>query len=191
MRNSLFKPKKSKKNPSPANKILISEEKIIRRVKELAEILSDDYKGKVPILIGILKGSFIFLSDLIRFMSIPVEIDFLSVSSYGQFKESQGAVRITKDLDMDITGRDIIIVEDIIDTGLTLSFIVNLLSARNPASIRICALFLKKKERITPVEPHYIGFEIPDVFVVGYGLDFRERNRELRSLCELNDEVSE
>lgn len=187
--SSLKSEGKRGKKSLPVRNILLNEKQIEKRVKELAKIISSDYMGKMPLLIGILKGSFIFLSDLIRFMSIPVEVDFLSVSSYGHSTESQGVIRIRKDLDVDITGRDIIIVEDIIDTGLTLSYIIDLLSARNPTSLRICVLFLKRKERRMTINPHYIGFEIPDVFVVGYGLDFKEKYRGLRFLCTLKEDL--
>ncbi|HEC82879.1 MAG TPA: hypoxanthine phosphoribosyltransferase [Firmicutes bacterium] len=160
-------------------KILIQEDEIRRRVKELGEEISRDYQGKEPTLVSILKGGIIFLSDLVRALSILHEIDFMSVSSYDGGTESSGVVRILADLSINIEGRDVIIVEDIVDTGLTLDYIRHILLARHPKSLRICTLLDKKSRRRVEVPLDYVGFVIPDAFVIGYGLDYAEKYRNL------------
>ena len=152
---------------------------IQKRVKELADQISGDYTGRELIVIGILKGAFIFMADLVRAMSIPCRIDFVRVASYGAGSESSGKAVMTKDIETSINGRDILIVEDIIDTGLTLKYLVEWLKERNPHSLKVCALLDKRKKRKVSFEADYVGFTIDDGFLVGYGLDFSERYRFL------------
>ncbi|MGQ9707578.1 MAG: hypoxanthine phosphoribosyltransferase [bacterium] len=158
---------------------LFSSAEIERRVKELAEKISNDYAGRLPLLVGILKGSWIFLADLVRQLSVPVEIDFMSAYSYGSGMESAGRVKIDLNLRSPIGGRDVLIVEDIVDTGLTLSGILSCLRQRQPKTLRLCVLLDKPERRQVLLEPDYRGFIVPDKFVVGYGLDFDERFRQL------------
>lgn len=169
--------------------ILISEDQIQQKVKELGERITRDYKGKDPILIGVLNGAIIFMADLMRHIDIPIEVDFMAVSSYGVSTESSGIVRILKDLDKSIEGRHVIVVEDIIDTGLTLKYLTTLLKDRNPRSIKLCSLLDKPKRRKVDIDIDYKGFSIPDEFVVGYGLDFKEKYRNLPYICVLKPEV--
>jgi len=169
--------------------ILIPEDQIQQKVKELGERITRDYKGKDPILIGVLKGAIIFMADLMRCIDIPIEVDFMAVSSYGVSTESSGIVRILKDLDKSIEGRHVIVVEDIIDTGLTLKYLTTLLKDRNPKSIKLCSLLDKPKRRKVDIDIDYKGFSIPDEFVVGYGLDFKEKYRNLPYICVLKPEV--
>ena len=159
--------------------ILLTEEQIQARVAELGARLSTDYAGREPVLISVLKGSIVFLADLVRGMDLPLSIDIMEVSSYGAATESSGQVRILKDLSNPIEGRDVIVVEDIIDTGLTLNYLLRYLREKGPASIRICCLLDKPARRLTEIDIDYVGFTIPDRFVVGYGLDFGERYRNL------------
>jgi hypoxanthine phosphoribosyltransferase len=159
--------------------LMLSCDAIQKRVRELGEQISRDYGGRKPHLIAILKGACIFLSDLVRFIPLPLSMDFIAVSSYGASTKSSGVVRITKDLDSSIEGRDVILVEDILDTGLTLNYLHEYLLNRNPASLKICALLNKPSRRIKEVHADYIGFDIPDRFVVGYGLDVGEKYRNL------------
>lgn len=159
--------------------VMFAEDRIQARVKEMAEEISEDYKDTGCLMIGILKGAFVFLSDLARNVSVPAEFDFMALSSYGSSTKTSGVVRILKDLDTDINGRDVIIVEDIIDTGLTLKYLIGNLSTRNPSSLSICALLNKETTRQVELPTKYIGFSIPDVFVVGYGLDYAEQYRNL------------
>jgi len=166
-------------------KILLSQEEIRERVKDLAQQVSRDYQGKKPLIVCVLKGAVIFLSDFIRFLSIPVEIDFMAVSSYGNSTASSGVVRILKDLEVSIENKDVIILEDIIDTGLTLSYLRENLLSRNPRSLKIVTLLDKPERRVADIEPDYCGFCIPDEFVVGYGLDFNESYRNLSDICIL------
>jgi hypoxanthine phosphoribosyltransferase len=158
--------------------VLVSEEAIRAKVAELGREISRDYQGKELLLIGLLRGAIVFLSDLMRAIDIPVQLDFIGISSYGDSTES-GAVRLVMDLETDIAGADVLIVEDIVDTGKTLFYLVENLRARQPASLRICALLDKPDRRQVPIEVAYVGFEIPDKFVVGYGLDFAEGYRNL------------
>jgi hypoxanthine phosphoribosyltransferase len=159
--------------------VLIDRDVLQRRIHELGEEISSDYAGRDLLLVGVLKGAVFFMADLMRNLTIPCEIDFMAISSYGASTDSSGVVRILKDLDINIEGRDVLIVEDIIDSGLTLSYLMRNLEAREPASLEICALLTKPERRETEVPVHYIGFEIPNRFVIGYGLDFAERYRNL------------
>ncbi|MBN2168370.1 MAG: hypoxanthine phosphoribosyltransferase [Actinobacteria bacterium] len=161
------------------DKVLFSEEQIRERVGEIASQISADYKDIGCLMIGILKGAFVFLSDLARSISSPAEFDFMALSSYGSSTKTSGVVRILKDLDTDIHGRDVLIVEDIIDTGLTLKYLMGNLSTRGPSSLSICALLNKETTRQVQLPIKYVGFSIPDIFVVGYGLDYAERYRNL------------
>ena len=168
--------------------ILIPGDRIQRRVAELGAQISRDYAGRVPILVTILRGGVVFLADIMRTLAVDHEIDFMMVSSYG-FAEtrSSGVVRILADLIVNIEGRDVIIIEDIVDTGLTLSYILEILEARQPASLRVCALLDKKARRVRDVKVDYVGFEIPDAFVVGYGLDYAERYRNIPHIIALRE----
>jgi hypoxanthine phosphoribosyltransferase len=168
-------------------KALISKDRLKKRVKELAREISKDYEGKNPIIVAILKGSFVFLADLIREIRIPHEIDFISVASYGSRKKASGVVRLLKDLNTNIEGKDVIIVEDIIDSGLTLNYIRNNLLTRNPKSLEVATLLNKKKTRKVKIPLSYVGFSIPDNFVVGYGLDYNERYRNLPYVAKLEE----
>jgi hypoxanthine phosphoribosyltransferase len=159
--------------------VLIDEERLHARVAELGEEISADYAGKDLLLIGVLKGAVFFMADLMRHLRVPCEIDFMAISSYGASTDSSGVVRILKDLDINIEGRDVLVVEDIIDSGLTLSYLVRNLESREPASLDVCALLTKPARREIEVDVRYVGFEIPNEFVIGYGLDFAERYRNL------------
>src|ERR1035437_5970092 len=159
--------------------ILIDQDALQQRIQELGEEISTDYTGRDLLLIGVLKGAVFFMADLMRNLTIPCEIDFMAISSYGDSTDSSGVVRILKDLDINIEGRDVLIVEDIIDSGLTLSYLMRNLEARGPASLEICSLLTKPERREADVPVRYIGFEIPNRFVIGYGLDFAERYRNL------------
>ena len=160
-------------------RVLFSEAELKKRVAEIGAQIDADYAGKEPLLISVLRGSFVFMSDLVRTITLPCTVDFMAVSSYGAGTTSSGQVRITKDLSDSIEGRDIIVVEDILDSGNTLSYLLEILRARHPASIRLCTLLDKPSRRTKPVEVSYSGFSIPDEFVVGYGLDFAEKYRNL------------
>ena len=170
-------------------KVLFSEEELRQRVSELAAMIEKDYEGKEIMLIGVLRGSFVFIADLCRAINLHCTLDFMSVSSYGKGTKSSGQVQITKDLSEDISGRHIIVVEDILDSGNTLSYLLKVLENRNPASIRLCTLLDKPERRVKPVEVHYSGFTIPDAFVVGYGLDYAEMYRNLPYVGILKPEV--
>jgi hypoxanthine phosphoribosyltransferase len=159
--------------------ILIEEDALRRRVAELGEEVSGDYDGRDLLLIGVLKGAVFFMADLMRHLTVPCEVDFMAISSYGASTDSSGVVRILKDLDINIEGRDVLVVEDIIDSGLTLSYLMRNLESREPASLEICALMTKPERREIDVPVRYVGFEIPNRFVIGYGLDFAERYRNL------------
>jgi len=160
-------------------RVLISAEEIQDKIAELAKLVNEDYRGKDLLLVGVLKGAFVFMADLARHIQLPIEFDFMAVSSYGSATQSSGVVRILKDLDYEITGRHVLLVEDIIDSGLTISYLLRYLEARRPASLEICSLFWKKGEQAVPMKIKYPGFEIPPVFIVGYGLDFAEKYRNL------------
>ncbi len=159
--------------------ILLTEKELADKTRELAAQIMRDYEGKNPLIVSVLKGSFIFMADLVRQIKIPCTVDFMALSSYGAGVKTSGQVRIIKDLDRDISGRDVIVVEDILDSGLTLSYLLELLKAREPRSIRLCTLLDKPDRRKVDVTVDYRGFTIPDEFVVGYGLDFDERYRNL------------
>jgi hypoxanthine phosphoribosyltransferase len=159
--------------------VLVTAEDLQRRVAELGEQISRDYADRSLLLVGVLKGAVFFLSDLMRFIDIPVEVDFMAVASYGSATDSSGVVRILKDLDVAIEGRDVLIVEDIVDSGLTLQYLLRNLGSRNPRTLEVCALLTKPERRKVDLPARYVGFEIPDRFVVGYGLDYAERHRNL------------
>ena len=159
--------------------VLFRQDEIRRRVEELGREITGDYAGHQPVLISVLKGGTTFLADLFRQIDLPLRVEFMSISAYGDAAEASGVVRILKDLDRDILGEDVIVVEDIIDTGLTLSYLMASLADRKPASLEVCALLDKSVRRIAPLHVKYTGFDCPDVFAVGYGLDFRERYRNL------------
>ena len=159
--------------------VLFSEEQLKNRVQEIARQITADYQGKEIMLISVLRGSFVFMADLCRAIDLPCTLDFMAVSSYGKGTKSSGQVQITKDLSEDITDRHIIVVEDILDSGNTLSYLLQLLQARSPASVRLCTLLDKPSRRTKEVELHYSGFTTPDYFVVGYGLDYAEKYRNL------------
>jgi hypoxanthine phosphoribosyltransferase len=169
-------------------KVLIPRQQICERIADLAQQIREDYCGKNLLLIGILKGSFVFLSDLIRVLGIPLEIDFIWISSYGSEKESSGKIKVVHDLTIPIADRDILVIEDIVDTGLSLNSLLDRLSQEKPASIRLCALLDKPSRRKTPIHIDYLGFTIPDKFVLGYGLDFDEKYRYLPDICYLEEE---
>lgn len=169
--------------------VLIDEGVLRQRVESLGREISDDYAGRDLLLVGVLKGAVFFMADLMRELSIPCEIDFMAISSYGAGTDSSGVVRILKDLDINIAGRDVLVVEDIIDSGLTLSYLMRTLRARRPASLEICTLLTKPERREIDVPVRYVGFEIPNRFVIGYGLDFAERYRNLPYIGVLRDEL--
>jgi hypoxanthine phosphoribosyltransferase len=165
---------------------LVPADDLARRVRELAGEISRDYEGKDLVLIGVLKGAVFFLSDLMRALSIQCEVDFMAVASYGSATKSSGVVRILKDLDAVIEGRDVLIVEDIVDSGLTLQYLLRNLAGRGPRSLEVCALLVKPERRKVDLETRYIGFEIPNRFAIGYGLDHAERYRNLPYVAALN-----
>jgi hypoxanthine phosphoribosyltransferase len=169
--------------------VLIPSSEIQEKVGEMGEHITEDYRGERPLLVGILRGAVVVLGDLMRNIDLPCEIDFMDISSYGTGTSSSGVVRILKDLEEDITDRHVLIVEDIIDTGLTLSYIRRSLLARKPASLEICALLSKPSRRRVELDVKYLGFEVPDEFVVGYGLDFSGAYRNLPDICVLKPEV--
>jgi hypoxanthine phosphoribosyltransferase len=169
--------------------VLIPSSEIQEKVGEMGERITEDYRGERPLLVGILRGAVVVLGDLMRNIDLPCEIDFMDISSYGTGTSSSGVVRILKDLEEDITDRHVLIVEDIIDTGLTLSYIRRSLLARKPASLEICALLSKPSRRRVELDVRYLGFEVPDEFVVGYGLDFAGAYRNLPDICVLKPEV--
>ena len=171
------------------SEILIEEETLQRRIAELGDEISGDYADRDLLLIGVLKGAVFFMADLMRRLTVPCEIDFMAISSYGGQTDSSGVVRILKDLDMNIKGRNVLVVEDIIDSGLTLSYLMRNLRSREPASLEICALMTKPERREIEVPVRYVGFEIPNRFVIGYGLDFEERYRNLPYVGVLNAEL--
>jgi hypoxanthine phosphoribosyltransferase len=172
-------------------KVIIGKRALKEKVKELANEISNDYQDKNPVLVGILKGSFIFMADLTRELQIPHEIDFISVASYGSGKHASGVVRWLKDLSINIEGKHVIIVEDIIDSGLTLNYIRNNLLTRNPKSLKIVTLLNKRRRRKIKIPLRYVGFSIPDRFVVGYGLDYDEKYRNLPYIAQLRNEKNE
>ncbi len=169
--------------------VLIPSEQITEKVREMGERITRDYAGERLLLVGVLRGAVVVMGDLMRRIDLPCEIDFMDISSYGSGTSSSGVVRILKDLEEDITGRHVLIVEDIIDTGLTLSYLMRSLLARKPASLEICALLTKPSRRRVELDVKYLGFEVPDEFVVGYGLDYGGAYRNLPDICILKEEV--
>lgn len=166
-------------NDPHLGRVIVSETEVRQRVTELGARITEDYRDRRPLLVGVLKGAFVFMADLARAIELPVEFDFMAVASYGSATKSSGVVRIVKDLDLDLTGRDVIIVEDIIDSGLTLAYLRKNLLARGPASVEVCALLVREGLQKTDLDLRYVGFSIPPDFVVGYGLDVREQYRNL------------
>lgn len=172
-------------------KVLLTEEQLKARIREMGDELFDRFKDKDPMFVGVLNGCFVFMADLVRATQLKSEVEFISVSSYKNATKSSGVVEITRDLQRDITGRDIIVVEDILDSGNTLDYLTKILTARNPASIRICTLLDKPERRVKPITADYYGFLVPDAFVVGYGLDYAEKYRNLPYIGILKPEVYE
>jgi hypoxanthine phosphoribosyltransferase len=168
--------------------VLYPEQEIQRRLRELGVEITREYAGKSPVLISVLKGAVMFLADLTRAIDLPLRMDFMSISRYGG--SSSGVVRVLKDLDQDIGGEDVLVVEDIVDTGLTLSYLLNILGAREPASIQVCTLLDKSVRRIAPLKVPFIGFDCPDRFVIGYGLDYEERYRNLPFILAVEDQAA-
>jgi hypoxanthine phosphoribosyltransferase len=169
--------------------ILIDEDRLQSRIQELGDEITADYAGRELLLVGVLKGAVFFMADLMRSIRVPCEIDFMAISSYGASTDSSGVVRILKDLDINIEGRDVLVIEDIIDSGLTLSYLIRNLESREPASLAVCALLTKPERREIEVDVRYVGFEIPNRFVIGYGLDFAERYRNLPYVGVLHDHL--
>lgn len=169
--------------------VLMTPEQIQARVQELGQAISRDYANLDPLLVGVLKGIVVFMADLLRNITIPVSVDFMAISSYGPEAASRGIVRIVKDLDQDIHGRHVLVVEDVIDTGLTLSYILRNLQVRGPASLKVCSLFNRPHQRLVETPLDYKGFDLPDCFVVGYGLDFEQRYRNLPYVGILKEEI--
>jgi hypoxanthine phosphoribosyltransferase len=167
--------------------ILVQPDQLQRRVRELGQQISTDYEERNPLLIGVLKGAVFFLADLMREITVPCEVDFMAISSYGSATQSSGVVRILKDLDRAIEGRHVLIVEDIVDSGLTLQYLMRNLGARKPASLEVCALLTKPERRKVDLPTRYLGFEIPDKFAIGYGLDFAEHYRNLPYVAALEE----
>lgn len=174
--------RKNNKIDKKVGRVLITKEQIKKRTKELAEQISKDYKNKNLVCIAILRGAFMFLADLCREITVPAKFDFMAISSYKGKTESSGVVRIYKDLDMDIAGEDVLIIEDIVDTGRTMDYLIRNLKTRNPKSIEICTLLNKSENRVVNIKIKYVGFEIPPEFVIGYGLDFAEDYRHIEDV---------
>ena len=170
-------------------KVLYTEEEIARRIRELGDQMYEDLKDKDPLFVSVLRGAFIFMADIVRACQVKCDVEFIAVSSYGNATSSSGAVQITHDIQQDISGRDLVVIEDILDSGNTLSYLFQLLQARHPASVRLCTLLDKPSRRTKPVELHYSGFTIPDYFVVGYGLDYDEKYRNLPYIGVLKPSV--
>jgi hypoxanthine phosphoribosyltransferase len=171
----------------PQLKILISRDEIAKAINRLACDIERDYQGKQPLLIGILKGSFVFMADLIRQLDLPLELDFIRLSSYGAARESSGKVRVVQGVKTPVKGRDVLVIEDIVDTGITISFLLDYLKKKRPASLKLCVLTDKPSRRRVPVPIDYLGFTVPDKFIVGYGLDCDERFRNLPHIYTLED----
>jgi len=174
-------------NDDPIGEILVESDELSARVRQLGHEISRDYTGRDLLLVGVLKGAVFFLSDLMRHIEVPCEVDFMAVASYGSSTDSSGVVRILKDLDIPIEGREVLIVEDIVDSGLTLSYLLRTLRARNPKSLEVCALLTKPERRKVELPIRYVGFEIPNQFAIGYGLDHAERFRNLPYVAVLAD----
>ena len=176
------RPPQSFERDPDLGEIVVTEDALGRRLVELGEQITADYEGRAPLLIGVLKGAVMFMADLARHIDLPVELDFMAVSSYGSATKTSGVVRIVKDLDLDLGGRDVLVVEDIVDSGLTLNYLLKHLSARHPASLEVCALLLKEGQQKAEPPLRYVGFRLPNTFLVGYGLDVAERYRNLRNI---------
>ena len=176
-------------NDPAIGETLVSGEELQRRIRELGEEISRDYEGRDLLMVGVLKGAVLFLADLMRSLTVPCEIDFMAVSSYGSQTDSSGVVRILKDLDVPISDRDVLIVEDIIDSGLTLHYLMKNLNARNPRSLEVCSLLTKPERRRVDLPIRYVGFEIANRFAIGYGLDHAQRYRNLGFVAALNDQT--
>ncbi len=172
----------------PRLKVLVSRDEIARTVTRLAIQIQNDYKGRTPVLVGILKGSFVFLADLIRQVDLPMEIDFVQLSSYGSATQSSGKVRVVKGLKTPIRGRDVLVVEDIVDTGITTSFLLDYLRKKRPASLKLCALADKPSRHTVPVPIDYLGFTVPNKFIVGYGLDLDQKFRNLPDIYAIEEQ---
>ena len=175
---------------SDLGELVVPEDVLQARIRELGKEITADYEGRPPLLVGVLKGAFMFMADLARAIDLPVEFDFMAVSSYGAATKSSGVVRIVKDLDLDLTDRHVLIVEDIVDSGLTLSYLQRNLVAREPASLAVCSLLVRQGEGVEDLHLNYVGFEVPPDFVVGYGLDLDERYRNLPFVCTLAREAA-
>ena len=171
---------------SPQPSVLITQDEIKQAVARLASEISRDYEGKQPLLIGILKGSFVFMADLLRELDLPVEVDFVKLSSYGSGTETSGKVKVVQGLNTKIKDRDVLVVEDIVDTGLTISFLTDYLKKRRPASLRLCVLTDKPSRHQVTVTIDYLGFNVPNKFIVGYGIDWNEKFRHLQNICYLD-----
>jgi hypoxanthine phosphoribosyltransferase len=171
------------------DRVLISDDEIQAMVRKLGDQITEDYRGRSPLLIGVLKGAFVIMADLSRHIRLPVEFDFMAVASYGAATKTSGVVRILKDLDHDIEGRDVLLIEDIVDSGLTLNYLLKNLRGRRPATLEVCALLQKEGIQQVPINVRYKGFEIPPEFVVGYGLDFAERFRNLPYIATLKSDA--
>jgi hypoxanthine phosphoribosyltransferase len=167
--------------------VLYGRDDVRSRVREIGRTVTADYAGRQPVLVSVLKGGIWFLADLTRAIDLPLEVHFLAISRYGDAEESLGRVQILLDLDVDLTGRDVLLVEDIVDTGLTCRYLSSVMAARRPASFEVCTLLDKSVRRIAPITPRYVGFDCPDRFVVGYGLDFEERYRNIPDILQVND----
>ena len=175
---------------SAIGEVLVPHDDLQRRVAELGAEISREYAGRDLVMVGVLKGALLFIADLMRQLTVPCEVDFMAVSSYGSSTDSSGVVRILKDLDAPIEGRDVLIVEDIIDSGLTLQYLLRNLRARNPGSLEVCALLTKPARRRVELPIRYVGFEIPNRYVIGYGLDYAQRYRNLSYVAVLNEQPS-
>lgn len=173
----------------PVGEVLITAEELQQKVSELGTRISRDYAGKDLVMVGVLRGAVVFIADLLRHLTVPCEIDFMAVSSYGSSRDTSGVVRILKDLDDSITGRDVLIIEDIVDSGLTLNYLMRNLKARDPASLEVCSLLTKPERRRVDIPIRYTGFEIPNQFVVGYGLDLAQRYRNLDHVALLPEDT--
>jgi hypoxanthine phosphoribosyltransferase len=174
-------------NDDRIGEVLVSSEDLTRRIAELGAEISRDYEGRDLVLVGVLKGAVLFIADLMRYLTVPCELDFMAISSYGSATDSSGVVRILKDLDAPIENRDVLIVEDIIDSGLTLQYLLRTLTARNPGSLEVCALLTKPERRRVDLPTRYVGFEIPNRFAIGYGLDHRQQYRNLQYVAALEE----
>ena len=179
---SLFADHPGERDPV-LGKVVVGEKELQERIAALGKEITEDYQGRAPLLVGVLKGAFMFMSDLARAVALPVEFDFMAVSSYGSATKTSGVVRIVKDLDLDLSGRHVILVEDIVDSGLTLSYVRKNLLARGPASLEVCALLVREGLQKRDPDLRYVGFHIPPDFVIGYGLDVGERYRNLPFVC--------